>query len=78
MRYSVISFPLRFGRPVSSDFRLLAYAIAWIRKTVCSEVYIIDTDTGDCVDHYLSDGICRADPGASPARCSAFGYGPRR
>jgi len=56
MRYTVISFPPHAGKPVSSDFRMLAYAIAGIRKIYCREVCIIDTDTGCCIDHYASGG----------------------
>ena len=70
MRYAIIALPRRWGRPIATDFRMLAYAIACIRKMYSREVWIIDTDTGCCIDHYRA-GTFPAYPAIAGARASA-------
>ncbi len=46
MRYMIIVFPFSAGKPVVTDFRLVAYCVAFFRSFMYSEVSVFDNDSG--------------------------------
>ena len=52
MRYLIISFPYYLGTPITTDFRLIAFSIAFFRKLIYSEIYVIDNDIGEFIFSY--------------------------
>ncbi len=49
MRYVVIVVTFRFEIPIQTDFRLIAYIMAFFKSITCREVYIFDND----MDNYI-------------------------
>jgi hypothetical protein len=55
MRYIIFAFPLYPGTPITTDFKLIAYGIAFFKRLIYSEVYVIDNDTGEYIFFYCRD-----------------------
>ncbi len=52
MRYIILSFPFYPQSATSTDFRLIAFGIAFFRRFFHPEVYVVDTDTGEYIFLY--------------------------
>lgn len=52
MRYIILAFPFNLAPPVATDFRLIAYLIAFCRRLFYPEVYVFDKDCGKFICMY--------------------------
>ena len=52
MRYIIVAFPFCPGTPITTDFKCIAYVIAFLKRLMYSEVYAIDNDTGEYIFFY--------------------------
>ena len=58
MRYRVFTFPLITKRPLTTDFRLVALAIAFVKQLLFQEVCVIDSLTGEILMLVVSGRHC--------------------
>jgi len=49
MRYIIHVFPLHIVKPITTDFKLIAFCIAFLIRLIYSAVYVIDCDTGELI-----------------------------
>jgi len=44
MRYIIFAYPFSMMKPIATDFRLIAYSIAFFKSIFYTEVYVFDND----------------------------------
>jgi len=49
MRYIIFIFPFNMALPIATDFRLIAYIIAYLKSFFYKEVYIFDNDAKELI-----------------------------
>ena len=68
MRYIILSYPFYQQTATATDFRLIAFCIAFFRRVFQPEVYVVDTDTGDYIFLYRKHYSVKKKPFLAPVK----------